>query len=129
MNNLRCPGRKANEALDTVEIPCPACGAQVEIFGDEARVHCRCGEWVTRDAVPSCAEWCPEAEACFGAIGGFKRPAGASARAGHQEEQLERFRALQKRIRDALSQCSRPDLKERGTTPESVGTEESDEDS
>ena len=129
MASPRCPGRKANEALDTVEIPCPACGAKVELFGDEGRVHCRCGEWVTRDAMPSCAEWCPEAEACFGVIGGFKKTAATSSRPGHMKEELERFHALQERVREALSRCSRPDLKECEAPPESAGTERSDESS
>ena len=106
---LRCPGRTANVLVESTLVPCPECGRTVEIFGDEERVHCRCGHWVFREALPSCAQWCPEAERCFGSAG---NPARLSKTAD-QKEQEERFRELQERIATALANCPQPQVKQR----------------
>jgi len=71
---LRCPGRRAAASLESTLVPCPRCGRTVEIFGDETRVHCRCGHWVAREARPSCAQWCSEAARCLGKTGSSRRP-------------------------------------------------------
>ena len=106
---LRCPGRAANVLVDTTLVPCPDCGRTVEIFGDEERVHCGCGHWVFREALPSCAQWCPEAERCFGSAG---RPA-RQAKTADQKEQEKRFKDLQKLIAAALANCPRPEARQK----------------
>ena len=46
---------------------CPKCGAEVEIFSDEARIKCqKCGTMVFREKMPSCIEWCASARQCLG---------------------------------------------------------------
>jgi Fe-S-cluster-containing dehydrogenase component len=38
----------------------------VELFSDEPKHRCRCGEIVRRETIPKCADWCPAAAQCFG---------------------------------------------------------------
>jgi len=46
---------------------CPNCGSEVEIFSDETRAKCHnCREYVYKDNVPSCIEWCSKARECLG---------------------------------------------------------------
>ena len=56
----------ASAPLDSVNIPCPGCGRMVELFSDEPKRRCRCGETIRRETIPKCAEWCPAAAQCFG---------------------------------------------------------------
>jgi len=63
----KCPGQESNRVpIEDVNVPCPACGRVVEMFSDEARRRCKCGQMVTRKALPKCAEWCSAAAECFG---------------------------------------------------------------
>ena len=71
--DFSCPGKRANASTDTIEVACPSCERPMEIFGDEQKVHCRCGQWIFREALPSCAMWCPEAQRCLGEVGGFAK--------------------------------------------------------
>lgn len=64
---MSCPGRKGRD-LDSTIVRCPKCGRAVEIFSDEQKARCRCGEKILREAVPSCIMWCPAAERCLGAV-------------------------------------------------------------
>ena len=52
--------------LDSVLVPCPACGRVVEFFTDEPKRRCRCGHLLLRESLPRCAEWCPAAAECLG---------------------------------------------------------------
>ena len=62
----KCPGQDLR-FLTTEEIPCPSCGAPVELFSDEQKRRCHeCGTRVTRDAAPMCAAWCSSARSCLG---------------------------------------------------------------
>ena len=61
----KCPGSFARK-LDGVLVVCPACGREVEIFTDEPKRTCRCGNVLRREARPTCAEWCPAAAQCLG---------------------------------------------------------------
>jgi len=61
----KCPGSFARK-LDSVLVVCPACGREVEIFTDEPKRTCRCGNVLRREAQPTCAEWCPAAAQCLG---------------------------------------------------------------
>jgi len=109
---LRCPGREPTSYIETALIPCPSCGTKVELFADEYRVRCRCGEHVTQEALPSCAQWCPEADRCFGTVGSAAQVAARLREAPDHEEQKRRFRELRALVEAALADCSQPDLKE-----------------
>lgn len=62
----KCPGKMMPRDLDSVLVPCPACGRLVEFFTDEAKRTCRCGNVLLRESLPRCAEWCPAAAQCLG---------------------------------------------------------------
>lgn len=64
---MSCPGRQ-DRNLDSQVVRCPECGAPVEIFSDEQKARCRCGNVILREALPSCISWCPAAERCLGQI-------------------------------------------------------------
>ena len=54
---------------DIFETQCPKCERKVEFFKDEIRRKCRCGhEMVNPKLDLGCAEWCPYAEQCVGAV-------------------------------------------------------------
>ncbi len=108
---MRCPGRDANAELDSELVTCSGCGRTLEIFADEPRVRCRCGRLVFRDTLPSCGQWCPAAERCFGTVG---LPAAAAASGTDQKEQEARLEELQKRIAEAMRDCAEPQLKRKG---------------
>jgi len=61
-----CPGQDGrNLKVDIYK--CPNCQNDVEIFSDENRIRCRkCGNYVYREKVPSCVEWCSKARECVG---------------------------------------------------------------
>lgn len=67
MARFRCPGSDWAKEPKPECVDCPACGNEVEIWSDEFKRVCeRCQKIVTKEAVPSCAEWCPKAEECLG---------------------------------------------------------------
>ena len=110
MPELRCPGRiSASAVLSSVLVACPGCGNTVEIFGDEVKVHCRCGRHVFREALPSCAQWCKEAERCFGQAGGFPQALRDTCAPEDLRKQEERFRELQAFVITALAKCPHPE--------------------
>jgi len=61
-----CPGA-ANLRTPTLKIKkCPECGAEIEIFSDEAAVTCgKCGFTIYED-LDSCILWCKYAKQCLG---------------------------------------------------------------
>lgn len=62
----RCPGQDGRHLSVSLHI-CPNCGNEVEMFSDEIRVKCRgCGEYVHKESVPSCIQWCAQARECLG---------------------------------------------------------------
>ena len=62
----RCPGQDIRN-LRVRLYKCPNCGAEVEIFSDEASVRCqKCGQKVYSDMTASCIEWCAMARECLG---------------------------------------------------------------
>ncbi|MCX5769452.1 MAG: hypothetical protein NTZ09_04150 [Candidatus Hydrogenedentes bacterium] len=105
----KCPGRANGGNIEATPVMCGNCGMALEIFSDEVRVHCRCGQWVYREVVPLCAQWCPEAERCFGAAGSFKKSFGEACNMADKEEQERRLKELQVRIHLAHSHCTRPE--------------------
>jgi len=64
----RCPGSMAFRQPKPEIVPCPNCGADVEIWTDEAVGRClQCSRQVVRrKAEPSCAQWCTHARECLG---------------------------------------------------------------
>jgi len=62
----KCPGQDSRN-LRAALYKCPNCGYEVEIFSDEIKVKCyKCGEYVYRDKIPSCIDWCASARQCLG---------------------------------------------------------------
>lgn len=108
----RCPGRMNSQAaVDSIEVPCPKCGREVEIFGDEQKVHCRCGQWVFREALPTCAQWCRAAKQCLGEVGGLASALQEAQEAPDRKEQERRLEKLRERIARARQKCDRPESK------------------
>jgi len=63
---MKCPGSDPRN-LKVDLINCPHCGEEEEIFSNELRVKCsKCGEWVYKEAAPSCIDWCAKAKECIG---------------------------------------------------------------
>ena len=63
---MKCPGLDSR-FLRVGLHKCPHCDYKVEIFSDEVRVKCpRCKNFVYRDKVPSCIDWCKYAKDCIG---------------------------------------------------------------
>jgi len=69
---MRCPGQDRRYwTRDAVfEVPCPHCGAEVELFKDEPSGRCTsCGHKFPNPGIDfGCARWCPVAEACVGFV-------------------------------------------------------------
>ena len=67
---MKCPGQdRSYWTGDAVhEVPCPECGAAVEIFRDESAGRCaRCGhKFLDPGANFGCAQWCSLAKECLG---------------------------------------------------------------
>ena len=68
---MKCPGQdmrfwKPGDIFDT---QCPKCESRVEFFKDEVRRRCRCGHEIVNPKLDfGCAQWCPYAEQCVGAV-------------------------------------------------------------
>jgi len=69
---MRCPGQDRRYwTQDAVfEVPCPECGASVELFKDETTGRCtRCGHRFRNPGIDfGCAQWCALAEQCLGLV-------------------------------------------------------------
>jgi len=69
---MRCPGQDRRYwGEDAVfEVPCPECGAAVELFKDEAWGRCAsCGHKFPNPGMDfGCAKWCSLAQQCLGFI-------------------------------------------------------------
>ena len=99
---LRCPGqRRVGNSPESEIIPCPSCKREVEFFSDEQRVHCRCGEWVFRETVPSCAKWCAAAERCLGKTREKLQALRKNDSTPEHEKEKKLLKRLQNRIADA----------------------------
>ena len=61
-----CPGQ--DRRFRSVDLyKCSKCGAEEEIFSDELKVKCPgCGDWIYREQLPSCIDWCAAARECLG---------------------------------------------------------------
>ena len=68
---MKCPGTdmKFWKPGDIFDIDCPKCGKKVEFFKDEVKRKCSCGHIIVNPNIDfACAEWCPYAEQCVGAV-------------------------------------------------------------
>jgi len=68
---MKCPGQDMRywKPGDIFNAKCPDCGGTIEFFKDEARRKCKCGHVMTNPKLDfGCAEWCPYAEQCIGAV-------------------------------------------------------------
>jgi len=64
--SAKCPGNDTR-TLTVGMFPCPKCCTPVELFSDEVRRRCpRCKEWVVKQEMPSCVQWCKSARECLG---------------------------------------------------------------
>ena len=67
---MKCPGQDRGFWTGAVvtEVPCPECGASVEIFKDESTGRCRrCGHRFLNPGKDfGCAQWCSLAKECLG---------------------------------------------------------------
>lgn len=82
---MKCPGqdRRYWTGEPTRDMPCPKCGAMVELFRDEGTGRCsKCGHrFPNPEAVLGCAQWCPQAKECLGVTPLAQAPQGTSDRA------------------------------------------------
>ncbi len=63
---VQCPGQDFRW-LRVELYKCPNCGAEEEIFSNESRVKCHeWGEWIYKENLPSCIDWCAAARQCLG---------------------------------------------------------------
>jgi len=68
---MKCPGQDMRfwKPGDIFDAPCPQCGGRVEFFKDEVKRKCRCGHEIVNPKLDfGCAQWCPYAEQCVGAV-------------------------------------------------------------
>ncbi len=68
---MKCPGQDTRfwKPGDIFDAPCPQCGRRVEFFKDEVKRKCRCGHEIVNPKLDfGCAQWCPYAEQCVGAV-------------------------------------------------------------
>ncbi len=69
---MKCPGQDSRywDANAIYDVKCPACGAEVEFFKDEAKGRCpKCGFRFRNPEIDlGCAQWCPHADQCIGTL-------------------------------------------------------------
>ncbi len=73
MAKVRCPGSMKTMVPEPLERKCPKCGSMIEIWSDEEKADCKCGETVFKDAAPTCVVWCSAAEECLGDVFDVKK--------------------------------------------------------
>lgn len=63
----RCPGSMTFTQPKPELVKCPGCGAEVEIWSDEATGACeKCSKTVIRNETQSCVDYCKYARECLG---------------------------------------------------------------
>ena len=69
---MRCPGQDRRYWTEDAvfEVPCPRCGAAIELFKDENSGRCTsCAAKVRNPRISfDCAQWCAHAEECLGFV-------------------------------------------------------------
>jgi hypothetical protein len=106
---MRCPGQDRRYWTEDAvfEVPCPECGASVELFKDETTGRCTgCGHRFRNPGIDfGCAQWCALAEQCLGLVpeGGAEVQSTDGALAGRIIQQVsETLAAEPSRLRRSL---------------------------
>ena len=92
---MRCPGQDPRYWTEDAvfEVPCPECGAPVELFKDETMGRCsKCGHRFRNPGIDfGCAQWCALAEQCLGFVPDRELPVGSkeSALAGRLLQEVK----------------------------------------
>jgi DNA-directed RNA polymerase subunit RPC12/RpoP len=61
-----CPGQDFRN-LRVELYKCPNCSAEEKIFSNETKAKCHeCGEWIYKEKLPSCIDWCASVRQCLG---------------------------------------------------------------
>jgi prophage antirepressor-like protein len=103
--DLKCPGRIGTAPKETFIVSCPSCKREVEMFQDEPKVRCRCGQWVFQEVLPSCVKWCAAAAQCMGVEGLAESMQRAQA-TPDREEQEQRLREIREVIEQVRYHCA-----------------------
>jgi len=104
--DLKCPGRISNAPKETFIAACPSCKRDIEMFQDEPKVRCRCGQWVFQEVLPSCVKWCAAAAQCLGEVGSLAESMQRAQAAPDQAEQEQRLRELRELIAEIQRRCA-----------------------
>jgi hypothetical protein len=106
---MRCPGQDRRYWTEDAvfEVPCPECGASIELFKDETTGRCtRCGHRFRNPGIDfGCAQWCALAERCLGLVpeGGQEPKTTEGALAGRIIQQVsEALASDPRRLRHSL---------------------------
>jgi len=83
-------------------VACPSCGREVELFDDEPRVRCRCGQFVYHKAMPACVQWCASAQLCLGEVGPVESMKPPQQQTNYQQAYERAFQAVRQRSREDL---------------------------
>ena len=83
------------------------CGRNVEIWSDEIKAACKCGEVVFRDRQLTCVEWCPAAEQCVGDLVDVKKIKAEARERASKEENPNFVQHLMDLIHERLHKCKR----------------------
>ena len=80
---MKCPGQDRRYWTEDAvyEVPCPECGASVELFKDESSGRCTgCGHRFSNPGADfGCAAWCALAQECLGFTPERESPSGSGA--------------------------------------------------
>ena len=94
----KCPGRTSRNLKSEIRV-CPQCRRPVEMFSDEEKVRCKCGQVILREAVPCCIQWCAAAEKCLAGVLDVKELRRKLAEKAAAEPDPEFFKRVSERIR------------------------------
>lgn len=125
--DLKCPGRISAAPKETFIVPCPSCKREIEMFQDEVKVRCRCGQWVFQEVLTSCVKWCAAAAQCLGEVGSLAESMQRAQAAPDQAEQEHRLRDLRALIAEIQRRCSErkaAEQQEVSRQPKDAGNEE-----
>lgn len=100
MAKVRCPGSMKTLTPEPLERKCTKCGEMVEIFSDEEKADCECGNTVFKDAQYTCVVWCSAAEECLGDIVDVKKIKEDAKKRAALEGNPEFVSEVQQKIKD-----------------------------